>query len=390
MRRRDFVKLAGLLPFTFTLPGLAAASVRQPRWDRVLLLLELNGGNDGLNTVVPYADLNYYRLRPQLSVVRDSVIQLSDQLAFNPAMEALMPAWKARELGVILGVGYPEPNRSHFRSIAIWETGSSSDEFLQEGWISRLFAKARPPHTFAAEGIAIGRGLGPLQGRNMRNIVMRNAQHFMRQARGVKEPETVTGNTALSHLLAVQADLYRAATTLKARYHHKPRLQTTFPKSRLGRELETTAGLLASRIPVSVVKVSHGSFDTHSRQRGQHDRLLQELATALSAFRSAMQEINLWDRVLVLTYSEFGRRASENGSRGTDHGTAAAHFILGGHVKGGFYGQQPSLTRLLDGDLRYHVDYRSLYGTVARHWWGISDDVFAKRFPPIDCLTPSP
>lgn len=366
---------------------MAAAIARQPQWDRVLVLLELNGGNDGLNTVVPYADPAYYRLRPQLAVSRDGVIQLSHELGFNPALQSLMPAWQARELGVILGVGYPNPNRSHFRSIEIWQTGSSSDEVLQEGWIARLFADSRPPETVVVHGIAIGRALGPLQGAHMRNIVMRDAQHFIRQAHGTKEPATVAGNHALSHLLAVQKHVYSAATTLKEKLADKPRLQTTFPRTLLGRQLETAAGLLASRVPVSVIKVSHGSFDTHSQQRGRHDRLLQDLAAALSAFRSAMQEVNMWNRVLVLTYSEFGRRAAENGSRGTDHGTSAPHFLLGGRVQGGLYGQQPSLTHLLEGDLQHYVDYRSLYATVAKRWWGIGNDTFAKRFPIINCLT---
>lgn len=369
---------------------MAAVIARQPQWDRALVLLELNGGNDGLNTVVPYADPAYYRLRPQLAVTRDSVIQLSDQLGFNPALESLMPAWQAHELGVILGVGYPNPNRSHFRSIEIWETGSSSGEILKEGWIARLFADSRPPATFAVHGIAIGRGLGPLQGPHMRNIVMRNAQHFIRQARGMKQPRRATSNPALSHLLAVQNDIYSAATTLREKFSRRPPMQTTFPTTRIGRQLETAADLLVSQIPVAVIKASHGSFDTHSQQRAHHDRLLQELAGALSAFRTAMKEADMWNRVVVLTYSEFGRQAGENGSRGTDHGTAAPHFLLGGRVKGGLYGQQPSLTRLLDGDLQHHVDYRSLYATVAKGWWGIGNGVFATHFPAINCLaTPS-
>lgn len=385
MRRRDFTKIAGLAPFTLNFPGLAAAS-RQPHWDRVLVLLELNGGNDGLNTIIPYSDPDYYRLRPRLAVARDSVQPLSDRLGFNPALESLMPAWEARELGLILGVGYPDPNRSHFRSIEIWETGSNSDEVLQDGWIARMFSDHRPPDSFVADGVVIGRGIGPLNGRQMRNIVMRDAQHFMERARGTKQPAVVTANSAMAHLLAVQKDLYRAAAILEEKFSQPPRLQATFPKTRIGRQLETVAGLIVKQVPVAVIKTSHGSFDTHSQQRGRHDRLLRELAAALDAFRKAMKAAGAWDRVLVLTYSEFGRRVAENGSRGTDHGTAASHLVLGGRVKGGFYGRQPSLSHLQDGDLQHHIDYRSLYSTVAKHWWGISRDPFGHLYPPIDCL----
>lgn len=385
MKRRDFIKITGLAPLGLAFPSVAAAASTQSRGERVLVLLELNGGNDGLNTVVPFSDPHYYRLRPRLAVARDTVLQLSEQLGFNPALEQLMPVWEARELGLILGVGYASPNRSHFRSIEIWETGSESNEVLQEGWIARLFSKHSPPPTSAADGIVIGRSVGPLHGHSMRNVVMRDAKHFMRQARGVKQSATVTGNAALSHLLRVQKDLYTAATVLEQKLARVPRLEATFPKTRIGRQLETAATLLVAGISVPVIKVSHGSFDTHAQQRARHDRLLRELAAALSAFRVAMKKADLWDRVLVMTYSEFGRRAGENGSQGTDHGTAAPHFLLGGGVKGGVYGRQPSLADLIDGDLRHHVDYRDLYATVAQRWWRIRDHAFGRRSS-IDCL----
>ncbi|MFQ5935492.1 MAG: DUF1501 domain-containing protein [Acidiferrobacterales bacterium] len=385
MKRRNFLKLASLAPLNLTWPTLVA-SAGKPRWDRVLVLLELKGGNDGLNTVVPYSEPQYYRLRPQLAVARDGVLQLSEQLGLNPVLRPLLPVWEAGELGVVLGVGYAKPNRSHFRSIEIWETGANSDEVLQQGWIARLFAETSPPETSAADGIVIGRAAGPLHGPHVRNIIMRDAQHFVRQAHTLTQPVSTTGNATLSHLLDVQKDLYQAASTLRQRLAQMPALEVMFPKTRIGRQFETAAQLLVSAVPVPVIKLSHGSFDTHSQQRRQHDRLLSELADALRVFRAAMQTAGLWDQVLVLTYSEFGRRAAENGSRGTDHGTAAPHFLLGGRVKGGFYGKQPALTSLRDGDLQHHVDYRSLYATVTRYWWDLRHDSFLRRYPPIDCL----
>src|SRR5919109_569102 len=162
MQRRDFLKAVGLTSLTLAVPEVVGQPAAQKPWERVLVLVELSGGNDGLNTVVPYNDPQYYQLRPQLAVARQNVLQLSPQLGFNPVLESLMPAWQARELAIVLGVGYPQPNRSHFRSIEIWDTASGSDRVLQEGWIAQLFAYSRPPTTFAAEGIVLDADPGPL------------------------------------------------------------------------------------------------------------------------------------------------------------------------------------------------------------------------------------
>jgi len=386
MRRRDFLKLTGLTPLVLAVPEVGAQATGV-HWERVLVLVELRGGNDGLNTVVPYRDEQYYRLRPQLAVPRQSVLQLSEQLGFNPALEPLMPLWQARELAIVLGVGYTNPNRSHFRSIEIWDTASNSDEVLQEGWIARLFAKQKPPASFAADGIALGLDPGPLSGAKIRTITMRQPHQFLARASRVQPTTVNTANAALAHILAVQHELSRAATLLQDKLGSRPDQDTSFPATPIGRQLQVVATLLASRTPVAVLKVSHGSFDTHSNQRNTHDRLLQELAEALVVFRQTMMAANLWQQVLVMTYAEFGRRVAENGSAGTDHGTAAPHFLLGGKVRGGMHGQQPALTDLVEGDLRHVVDYRSLYMTVARRWWGITGDFLQGRnFPVLDCL----
>jgi uncharacterized protein (DUF1501 family) len=386
MRRRDFLHRTALAPLALAVPAVYA----QPagvHWDRVLVLVELRGGNDGLNTVVPYHDEQYYRLRPQLAVPRQSVLQLSEHLGFHPAFEPLMPLWQARELAVILGVGYPNPNRSHFRSIEIWDTASNSNEVLQEGWIARLFATHKPPATFAADGIALGLDPGPLSGASLRTITMRQPQQFLDRASRVQPTAVSTANPALAHILAVQNELSHAATRLQDKLIGGADQDATFPATPIGRQLQVVAQLLTRRTPVAVFKVSHGSFDTHSNQRNTHDRLLHELAEALVAFRQTLQTANLWQQVLLMTYAEFGRRAAENGSTGTDHGTAAPHFLLGGQVRGGLYGQQPTLTNLTEGDLRHVVDYRSLYMTVARRWWGMSGDFLQGRnFPLLDCL----
>lgn len=384
MNRRDFLKLS-----LFTTGGLVLPAMATPRTDfsRVLVLVELSGGNDGLNTVIPYTDPRYMQLRPRLAVARDSVLTLSEQLGLHPALEPLLPAWRDKELAIVLGVGYPEPNRSHFRSIEIWDTASQASETLSEGWLARLFERHPLPTSFAAHSAVFGRGEGPMAGPHMRNLVLQDPQRFLHAAGKLRALPAAPNNAALAHLLAVHNETHQAAGVMQERLRTITGLSAHFPATRLGRNLEAAARLIVARTPIAVIKVSHGSFDTHSQQRAIHERLLKELAEALTAFRTVLQQHRLWNQTLVLTYSEFGRRAAENGSQGTDHGTAAPHFLLGGSVRGGFHGQQPSLTQLVDGDLIHHVDFRSLYATVARRWWGADSGFLGRReFPLIDCL----
>lgn len=372
INRRDFIALAGGVSVALaTRPGLAAPSAG-PNWDRALVLIELKGGNDGLNTVVPYADPAYGRLRPNIGVERDEVVQLDDRLGLNPGLKPLLEPWKAGELGVVLGVGYPDPNRSHFRSIEIWDTASSSDEYLSEGWIARAMAKSPRPASFALDAVVVDDNVLPVSGPGLRNVVLKDVESFVRQSERMQQASASRpANPALRHLLKVQGEVHRAALTLRDRMKNAPAPAVEMPNDALGRHLDLALRLLLSRTPLAVVKVALGGFDTHARQRETHDRLMRQLGAGLVSFRTALKQAGLWDRVLVMTYSEFGRRAAENGSRGTDHGTAAPHFVMGGKVKGGFHGRQPSLADLSEGDLRHAVDFRDVYATVAQRWWNL-------------------
>ena len=388
MERRNFLKLLGTAIVWWLYPrALTAESAELKRSNRILVLLELKGGNDGLNTVVPYGDANYYQLRPGLAIQRDQVLQLSETLGINPRLEALMDLWQQKELAIVSGVGYPQPNRSHFRSIEIWETGSSSSEYLQAGWLARALKGRSISSKAVADGAAIGGDAGPLAGGDLNVVVMGNIEKFLRPAQRVDEMKKTTDNPALKHLLAVQNDLHRSGQALSQMLNTKRSLGTEFPKTPIGRNLETAARLISADARIPVIKVSHGGFDTHANQRANHDRLLQQLAEATAAFKLAVTQTGWWDRVLVMTYSEFGRRPAVNNSRGTDHGTAAPHFLMGGKIKGGSYGKQPSLKNLENGDLKFNVDYRRLYTTVTQNLWGLNDK-FLKGGPytVIDCL----
>ena len=389
MDRRHFLKLAGSVP----LAALAPALMTEVAWSatsagvdyrKLLLLIELKGGNDGLNTLVPYANPTYYALRPKIGIPRDQVVQLSDSVGLHPALEPLLPVWKNRELAVLQGVGYPAPNLSHFRSIEIWDTASKSEQYLQEGWLTRAFGAAPTPKSFAADGVIIGSpDLGPLAGGGTRAIALANTEQFLRQAR-LATTEGQSRNRALAHILKVEADIIQAASHLNANYAFK----TEFPQGGFGNAIRTACQIVANEAGVAVVRVTLTGFDTHSGQPGTQARLLSELAGGVVALKSALEELGKWNDALVLTYAEFGRRPKENLSYGTDHGTASAHFALGGRVAGGLYGEQPSLDRLSDdGNSGFAIDFRSVYATALDRWWGVpSSGPLGGTFTPLPIL----
>lgn len=382
--RRDFLMQAGALAAAPLLTGLPFAAEAAGK-NRVLVLVELAGGNDALNMVPPYADPSYARLRPGLAIKRDQVLQLDEHMGLHPAFAPLKSAWQAGDMGVVLGVGYPRPNRSHFRSIDIWETGSDSDRYLSTGWLARSMADHKRAPGQAADAIVLGGGARAVMGKGMRTVVMKDANQFIRQAGRMERVEKTSGNSALSHILTVQKEIEGTAKQLKrAERKGAEAAAAVRGGGRIGRQLKEAAKIIAGGAPVSVIKVSHGGFDTHSNQAGRHRNLLTQLSNSLAGFRSAMEKSGDWDRVMLMTYSEFGRRVGQNGSNGTDHGTAGAHVVMGGRIRGGLYGAQPSLTDLAGGDLKHRVDYRSLYRTGA-DWLQLpgAGDVLGQKAVPL-------
>ena len=383
MKRRDFMTALGAASVSAMIPASAFAQRSGARYDRLLVLVELKGGNDGLNTVVPYADPAYSRLRPRLAVPRDQVLQLDQQAGFHPNLEPLMAQWQSRELAVVQGVGYPGANLSHFRSIDIWETASNSNEYLVDGWLARAFAAAPAPGTFAADAVVVGGAeMGPLRG-GTRAIALASPEQFLRQAR-YAAPMGQARNAALQHILRVEENVAQAA----ARLSGNRAFTTEFPAHPFGNAVRTTAQLVAGEAGVAAVKIALGGFDTHSGQPGRHAQLLKALAEGLSALTSALVELGRWDSTLVITYSEFGRRPRENLSNGTDHGTASVQLLLGGRVKGGLYGAPPALSRLDgNGNPPFAVDFRDLYATALERWWGTdSTRALRGRFAPLDAI----
>ena len=379
--RRDFLKLAALAPFAGS-TAFAAAMAEPPR--KLLILIELRGGNDGLNTVIPYASPAYAALRPRLAVARDQVVKLTEQTGLHPSLAKLHARWEAHELAIVQGVGYPQPNLSHFRSIEIWDTASKSDEYLDAGWLARAFAASPSPASFAADGVVVGAGsMGPMAGGPARCIALADPAQFLRNAR-LARGEGESRNAALAHILRVERDVRASAEKLTA----DRRFETSFPTGAFGNAVNTAAQLAANASGVAVVRLSLGSFDTHANQQGTHTNLLRQLGDGVDALHAALVEAGRWDTTVIATYAEFGRRPRENQSGGTDHGTASAHLVTGGAVKGGLYGAAPALDRLDgEGNLPHAVDFRGYYATFLERWWGIdSKAVLGGRFEALPLL----
>lgn len=372
MNRREFLALAALLPWCAELAAQVPPAAPHPRnAQRIVVLVKLAGGNDGLNTLVPYTDPLYYQLRPTIAVPKHQVIDIGQSLGMNPYLKALKPWWDKGQVAWLQGVGYPQASLSHFRSSDIWETASSAAEYRETGWLGDLL----PGCKSGLHGIVIGDNTGPLASKDCNSIAMRSPQTFLSQIRVLEAaPHSAYPNPVLAHLGNVHQQLYAAGAQLSEKLQRPVPQVQGFATSAVGRDLESVAKMILSGVDAAVYMVTLDGFDTHSNQYSTQSNLLNQLATALDSFAVAMQRGGRWDDVLLLTYSEFGRRAQENHGRGTDHGTASVQLVMGGKVRGGIYGEQPALNALDgEGNLHHTVDFRSVYGTVAQHWLGQSN-----------------
>ncbi len=378
----------------------------------ILVVLQLAGGNDGLNTVVPFADDAYYSARPKIGIAADRTLKLNDHIGLNPKLAGLRGLYDSGDLAVIQGVGYPNPNRSHFRSTDIWQTATDADKFDRHGWLGRYFdscCQGEDP----AVGVSVGRE-SPLafSAKNPKGITLSRPEQFrfisesasdpsatedmFRDMNAMESPAEEDAGGSVQSLGAAGAMVggntmdYLRRTALDAQVSsdkileitRKFRAPVSYPNGQLASGLSLVARLIAGGMPTRVYYVSQGGYDTHSGQAGAHDRLMGDLDASIGAFVADLKAQGNFDRVMLMTFSEFGRRVKENNSGGTDHGAAAPMFVLGGGVKPGIYGKQPSLTALSDGDLVYNVDFRSVYATVLENWLRApSETVLKRKFP---------
>jgi uncharacterized protein (DUF1501 family) len=373
--RVALAQVAGAAP---PLPGFSGAA--DP--DNVLVVVQMSGGNDGLNTIVPYSDDAYHRVRPAIGIPAAAVLKLNDRIGFNPALKGLNALYAQGQLAIVQGVGYPNPNRSHFEATQIWET-AAPDRPQQYGWLGRYLDRryptgAKPPSLFEAVSLgdtlpaalvashvevpAIG-ALGAFSYNAGRDLAEK-------QSAGVLYDGARAGQSPYLAMIASTArDAYHGGDVLRAEtaaFTNK----ATYPKDGFSQQLALAARMIGSTAGSKIVFVSIGSFDTHAGQRAQQDRLLGYLGDGLLAFYADLAAHGLDRKVMTMTFSEFGRRVTQNASNGTDHGTAMPLFVIGGGVKGGIYGDHPSLTDLDAGDLKYAIDFRSIYATVIEKWLG--------------------
>ncbi|HEY3663162.1 MAG TPA: DUF1501 domain-containing protein [Chthoniobacterales bacterium] len=397
----------------FTLDAMAADSLVQTTTGKdgtILVVLQMAGGNDGLNMVVPYADDAYHRARPKLALAADKILRLNSYAGLNPKLPGLKSLFDDGHLAVIQGVGYPNPNRSHFRSTEIWQTACDADRTEREGWLGRYFdnccAGADPtvgvaignemPQSFTARtptGVVFSR---PEQYRFKSSDRTNDEEAFYRQLNqpndaSIASPEggsigAIAGATA-SDLSAAD---FLQRTALDAQISsdkileiaRKTKSSVPYPKGQLANSLSLIARMIGGGLTTRVYYASQGGFDTHAGQLNAHDRLMTELNDALAAFVADLKQQGNFERVLLLTFSEFGRRVQENANGGTDHGAAAPMFVLGGKVKPGLFGKYPSLTDLDNGDLKFNTDFRSVYGSVLENWLRApSASILGRKFP---------
>lgn len=371
MDRRDFLKYTSVLATAGAMPLLTpelllGATAAQ----RIVVLVELKGGNDGFNTLIPFKDELYYQYRPRIAIQQRQVLNLNNAVGLHPRMKPLMPIWNSGNMAWIQGVGYPNPILSHFRSMDIWDSASNSNQFIENGWLSRVLPRFKQ----GLHGIALDRGqatLGPLYSHNLNCITMQDPKTFLSQIKRSHDVQPSQLTPAIAHVSQIQHQLFNTGQQLKNKMGRRPkRSGVSFSKGVLGHSLESVAEMIISGIDAPVYKVTQDGFDTHSGQRGAQDNGLYHLANGLASFQKAMQHAGKWNDVLVVTYSEFGRRAKENRGGGTDHGTASSHIILGGRVRGGIYGKHPNFAHLdANGNVRHTTDFRSIYGTIAQRWW---------------------
>lgn len=378
--RRAFLKSSSLLALAPTVPLFVARTARAALPDkdrRILVVVQLDGGNDALNTVVPFADPAYEKLRPKLKIARKNLVRVSDTLGLHPSLKPLDPLLQAGQLAVLPGVGYPNPNRSHFESMAIWHTARfDPEERKSYGWIGR----ALDPQ--AATSYVVGSAMpGALRGARSTAVSIGRVEEML-LADPVMAKHAV-GSETQDELLAF---VRRQAVDAQASARQLARLaggedEGRYSATGLAERLKLIARLLKADLGARVFYTVQGGYDTHASQQYTHANLLSEFAAAVAAFFDDLKAARLSERVTLIAFSEFGRTIKENGSGGTDHGTAGAVFLAGPGVRGGVAGAVPSLTDLAGGEPKMTVDFREVYAATLEDWLGIpSKEVLGGAF----------
>lgn len=354
---------------------------------RKLLLVELNGGNDGLSCVVPYADDVLWRNRERVGLDRAKLRKLDDYRAFHHNLEGLAKIHGEGKLAIVEGTGYPQPNHSHFTSQDIWHTARASGRASGDGWIARLVASLYATDRENPHAVHVGQTLPYALKSSTHPIVCFDSPPAYRWAENSKEISTAGREmqrdapaTPLAQIRSIVASAERSSLEIRrAAATYKPRAE--YAPDTFSQDLRTAAALLQSDIGCRVLSVTQQGYDTHEDQPRRHDQLMAELDRGLVSFFNDVRGTSSGDNVVVLVFSEFGRRVADNASMGTDHGTAGPMFLLGTHVRGGLYGAHPALNDLHEGDLKFTTDFRRVYATVLDRWFRVpSEEILGAKY----------
>jgi len=437
--RREFIRtgvLGGALSWTVpaflantfsALQAEAAGSATQTATGKdgsILVVLQMAGGNDGLNTVVPYANDFYRRARPSIGLASSDILKINDEIGLHPSLTGFKHLYDAGQLSVVQGAGYPNPNRSHFRSTEIWQTASDSNKFAASGWIGRYFDSAcrgadptvgvnigqQMPQAFSSKtptGVCLSnpQSYRYMTGGRARDGEMNSDEKSFRELNQPEDMAAVGSDNSGGSIGAIHGPTahpgsvmdFLERTALDAQVSSDKILaitkrvenQATYPASALGNSLKLVAQLIAGGLPTRVFYVSQGGYDTHANQTGQQQRLLKDLGDSVKSFVDDLTAQGNFQRVLLMTFSEFGRRVAENANGGTDHGAAAPLFVTGHKVKSGLHGKYPSLAPadLFEGDLVHNVDFRSVYAGVLEEWLKTkSEPILGRKFKPLSLV----
>ncbi len=410
--RREFLKSMAVASTGTIMPGFLNQSVgrvmgqdakKNPipgfKDDHVLVVVQLSGGNDGLNTVIPYGNDEYYRARPNIAIDQNDLVPLNDYLGFHPAMTGLKSLYDEGKVAVVNGVGYPNPNRSHFRSMKIWQRGGKADDLRGSGWIGRYFDNCcdGQPDPAAVAGIAVDENRPvAFQGQENIGVSLEKPSDFtpvegssgssVRRMKNINQPEGNSADSDIDFIRHTVADMAVTSNRIQKAARMK-RNHPAYPDHRFASDLKNVADMIAAGVSTRVYYVALGGFDTHENQLGRHAELCRRFSNGLTAFYRDLEKNNESRRVLVMTFSEFGRRVAENGSAGTDHGTSGPMFLIGDPVKPGVRSKYPGLKNLRNGDLKVNVDFRSVYATVLKDWFSVNPkSVLGKSFQTGDLI----
>ena len=375
MNRRDLINfLAAGIAIPLAPISISAASIKS---GKRLILVELSGANDGLNTVIPIKDERYGELRPRIKIDRSKAFNLGNGLVLNSAMRTLDGALQAGDLAIMQGLGYPGQNRSHFKSIALWETGGDGTKSGKNGWLTEDIEQMTGSDQLDAHGISLDGGMGIFASPSGVWLSMTSLGQFSTLQKKLVIPnQTLSSNPALSFVLDRAHALNSSMQSISSKISRLRNKNLNINAGDFGKQASMAAYLIDAGISAPVLKLKIGSFDTHENQTWRHRRLLQDLSKGLSGLRRALIKSGHWDNTLIMTYSEFGRRAKENESGGTDHGTAAPHFLMSGSLEGGLWGIHPDLGNLTDGDVKFTTDYRVVYDKILSDWFGLDQNRF--------------